>query len=152
MTIEQRLQTCAAGDSRHSLLLAQWTFDKALLGRSLNSVSTGFPHYSLHDATHSETILREIEKIRGAHTEVLSAVDCWLLLEAAYWHDLGMVLAYSERNELIESDEFALILRQLREEPGDLPSTHAGLPILWRRATPPIVPHFSMRNVAFALS
>lgn len=71
-----------------------------------------FQHYSRHDATHSVNILESIELMLGKdRIDKLSAGDLWLILESAYFHDIGMSLNYHDLVELWESEEFKTYLR-----------------------------------------
>lgn len=66
-----------------------------------------FQHYSRHDATHSINILESVEMILGKmRVELLSAGDLWLLLESAYFHDIGMSLKYEELLDLWKDEDF----------------------------------------------
>lgn len=120
MTIEERLKQADNSGRNSSLLWAQWRFDKDLLTRSLNTIATLFPHYSLHESSHSRTILSEIEKIIGNKIESLSFVDCWLMLEAAYWHDVGMILPDEEKLQVTASSEFIDFVRDKADNTDDL--------------------------------
>src|SRR5579862_5947879 len=93
LDIEKALTKRCEADPQYATLLAQWTFDKQLVGRALQSVTLIFPHYSLHDASHADTILRQMARVLGPRRiDQLGPTDLWLLLEAAYHHDLGMVV------------------------------------------------------------
>jgi hypothetical protein len=119
MKIEERLRSSEIGSTNSALLWAQWRFDRELVARSLNVISTVFPHYSLHESSHSISIILEIEKILGANIDKLSFVDSWLLLESAYWHDIGMIVTHEEKKEIIESPEFLNFLQQLTCQSND---------------------------------
>lgn len=120
MKIENRLKQLASTNSNYSLLWAQWEFDKKLLHRALNTISRDFPHYSLHDSSHSSTIITQIEKVISPDIEKLSATDCWLLLEACYWHDAGMIISKEEKRTLVSSDKFKNFLTDLIKNNSDL--------------------------------
>lgn len=76
-----------------SILMGQWVFDKTNIPNALKAIAGVFPHYSLHDETHSESIINNIVKMLGREViKSLSCTDLWLLLESAYCHDLGMVV------------------------------------------------------------
>lgn len=124
MAIEERLRSLAQTNSNYSLLLAQWEFDKKLLQRALNAVSTTFPHYSLHDSSHSSTIITQIEKIILPDIDKLSATDCWLLLESCYWHDAGMIITKQQKKDLVNDKEFQIFIDEHIEFQSDL-SIHA---------------------------
>jgi hypothetical protein len=76
-----------------------------------------FPHYSLHDESHSRTILERIASLLGPSVPKLSATDLWFLLEAAYLHDIGMVALDATKREDLTSTEFAEHLRELADGP-----------------------------------
>ena len=64
----------------------------------LQNISQYFPHYSLHDETHSESILNNIVKMLGKDKiNRMSVVDLWLLLTSAYYHDTGMYISAEDK-------------------------------------------------------
>lgn len=119
MKVENRLRFLASKNPNYTPLLAQWEFDKRLISRALNTVSNSFPHYSLHDVTHSSTIINQIEKVIAPNIELLSATDCWLLLEACYWHDCGMIVNQDEKLELVKDKDFINYLGMLKNDGGE---------------------------------
>ena len=107
MLLEQRLNECSAEDGALAPLSAQWGFDKRLISKALQSVGNLFPHYSRHDESHSRQILINIERILGpSRISQMSGTDVWLLLEAAYLHDIGMVVTQQEKELDWKSPEF----------------------------------------------
>ncbi|SET17530.1 HD domain-containing protein [Thorsellia anophelis] len=94
---------------------AQWKFDKELLSKSLQHIGSFFSHYSRHDASHSRKLITNIERILGERLMHLSATDMWLILEAAYSHDIGMVITEKQLSDLDESD-FEQFLNELAED------------------------------------
>lgn len=126
MQIEKRLKQLAEQNPNYSLLWAQWEFDKKLLSRALNTVSRDFPHYSLHDASHSSTIVTQIEKVIAPNIEHLSATDCWLILESCYWHDAGMLITHKDKESLLRDEGFISYLKHLSRSNGEL-SQHANI-------------------------
>ena len=102
--IEQTLCEKAATISEAKKYVQQWELAKDYVPQILNTISHFFPHYSLHDATHSQTILNNIELIMGRDViSKLSVVDLWLLLTAAYYHDLGMVVTKEDKVEYLKN-------------------------------------------------
>lgn len=98
-------------------LAGQWFFDQELVKKALNNINVFYPHYSIHDASHSDQILVNIERIIGDETiSMLSASDTWLILEAAYWHDIGMVLPMNALKSEWKSAEFESYLAGLRND------------------------------------
>lgn len=101
------------------LLESQWRFDQKLIPKALQAVGQIFPHYSRHDQSHSDQILINIERILGEDRVVLlSATDVWLLLEAAYWHDIGMVIPRQALLDALSNPEFQAYRRQVAAEDG----------------------------------
>ena len=89
------------------ILYAQWNYDKKIIPVALNTISQLFPHYSLHDETHSKTIINNIVRIIGKENLCkLSSIDIWLILEASYCHDIGMVVSFEEIAKTLNSVEF----------------------------------------------
>jgi len=82
------------------LLESQWRFDQELISKALQNVSSIFPHYSRHDASHSRQIIVNIERILGDKIQYLTATDTWLILESAYNHDIGMVITQKQIEDM----------------------------------------------------
>lgn len=88
----QHLKQKGEQHSSLSTLVNQWGFDEKLIPKALQTVGNLFPHFSRHDESHSKQILVNIERLLGENIALLTATDTWLILEAAYWHDIGMVV------------------------------------------------------------
>lgn len=111
--LEEQLQHKSL-NTEQSILMGQWEFDKKNIPMALKAVSSIFPHYSLHDETHSLSILNNIVKILGKDTiEKLSCTDLWLILECAYSHDLGMVVTAERIHEVLSGDEFVKYFKKV---------------------------------------
>lgn len=94
-----------------------WLFIKKDITNQLDNVSVYFPHFSLHDSSHSETIISQMERILGEdRINGLSFSDIFLLLLVAYSHDLGMVLQYSEVEEYFRSEEYINDLNRFSQD------------------------------------
>lgn len=101
-------------DTQSEILFAQWNYDKKVIPTALNAVSSLFPHYSLHDETHSITIINNIVRVLGVdNIEKLSAIDIWLILEASYSHDIGMVVTSEELIQSLNSSDFIKFFEDL---------------------------------------
>lgn len=115
ITFESELKARADSDSAVAPLHAQWIYDQRLIAAALESVGRVFPHYSRHDSSHSNTILVQISRILGPRISLLSATDLWLLLEAAYHHDIGMVVTDAQIREWWPTKEFRTHLVELAQ-------------------------------------
>lgn len=112
--IKTRLQHLCNQDESLKTLWAQWTFDEQLISKALNNIGQIFPHYSLHDASHSNQIVTNIERILGEENiNLLSATDLWLILESAFCHDIGMVLSMETVRKDWSEKEFQIHLESI---------------------------------------
>lgn len=98
-------------------LVNQWGFDVQLIPKALQTVGNLFPHYSRHDESHSKQILVNIERLLGDNIRLLTATDTWLILEAAYWHDIGMVVPHEDIVAACEQEAFKMYLERIRLAP-----------------------------------
>ena len=113
--IERRLKEKATDEL--SILNSQWNFDKELVPRALQAIVTTFPHYSMHDISHSECILDNVTKLLGESAiDEMTCTDLWLLLEAAYYHDIGMVVTADMLDEALKDDSFKEYARDYIEK------------------------------------
>ncbi len=105
--IEERFEELCDKIRTGKKVLNQWRRDKERYISYTDISSFDFQHYSLHDKSHSISILRSIQMILGEERlNLLSISDLWLLLESAYCHDIGMSLTYEELCDLWKKDEF----------------------------------------------
>lgn len=100
-------------DPNTKILMSQWEFDEKLVGKSLENVGSYYPHFSSHNESHSQQILVNIERLLGDNINKLTATDTWLILEAAYWHDIGMLFSADEVQTVINDDEFKDYVEEL---------------------------------------
>lgn len=111
--LEDKLYEKTKG-SQSEILFAQWNYDKKVIPAALQSVSNLFPHYSLHDESHSITIINNIVRVFGCENiEKLSAIDIWLILEASYSHDIGMVVSSEDMIDALSSSVFLNYFEEL---------------------------------------
>jgi hypothetical protein len=104
-------------DTQSDILYAQWNYDKRLIPNALQAISNLFPHYSLHDESHSIAIINNIVRIVGKENiEKLSAIDLWLILEASYYHDIGMVVSSDKLSQAINSSDFIQFFKGLQQD------------------------------------
>lgn len=103
-------------DSNTRILMSQWEFDEKLVGKSLENVGSYYPHFSSHNESHSQQILVNIERLLGNNIEKLTATDTWLILEAAYWHDIGMLFNADEVQQVFKEDGFKEYVESLAND------------------------------------
>jgi len=101
-------------DKQSQILYAQWNYDKKIIPEILQTISSIFPHYSLHDESHSITIINNIVRILGKkNIGKLSAIDLWFILEASYKHDIGMAVSASEIQGTLRSKDFRSFFKNI---------------------------------------
>ncbi|MFJ1521087.1 ATP-binding protein, partial [Acinetobacter sp. ABJ_C1_1] len=108
---------CEADDNV-KILLSQWEFDQKLVGKALENIGGFYPHFSNHNASHSQQILVNIERILGNDIDLLTATDTWLILEAAYWHDVGMLVDAKNAKEVHFNPDFSFMIQTIATEKG----------------------------------
>lgn len=108
---------CEADDNV-KILLSQWEFDQKLVGKALENIGGFYPHFSNHNASHSQQILVNIERILGNDIDLLSATDTWLILEAAYWHDVGMLVDAQNAKAVHSNPDFNFMIQTIANEKG----------------------------------
>lgn len=112
--LEDHLKECSEKYPRYENLYATWNLNKETCINALKSVSINYTHFSEHDDSHSQTIIDKIEMLLGDRIRNLSPTDTWLILHAAYTHDLGMLLKMKDLEEAWKSEEFKEFLEQER--------------------------------------
>lgn len=80
----------------------KWGADKSCYTSCTSTTVFDFQHFSMHDESHSISILKYIELLLGRDRiqEHMGVGDLWLLLQCAYFHDIGMTLTRDEMEEL----------------------------------------------------
>ncbi|MDS7932631.1 ATP-binding protein [Acinetobacter sp. V91_7] len=103
-SLEKHFEIACNRHPHLKLLESQWRFDQELISKALQNIGSIFPHYSRHDASHSRQIIVNIERILGDKIRYLTATDTWLILEAAYSHDIGMVITQKQIEDMNTPD------------------------------------------------
>lgn len=103
--------------SPYEVLLVQWRAAKTYIPNILSMIGNIFPHYSLHDATHSEKILSNICRILGENQiRGLSTTDIWMLLFVAYFHDIGMFVSRDDIIKTVKEKEFLQYINEKKQD------------------------------------
>lgn len=115
-SLENHLKTVCDEFTEYNILKATWDINKKRLPKALTAIGFNFPHYSEHDESHSKTIINNIEMILGeGRIKDLSPTDTWLILMAAYTHDLGMLIYHEILEKKWISDDFQEYLITMKE-------------------------------------
>jgi len=153
ISLESALKAHAISNRNAALLHAQWEFDHRLLTQALGSVGAWFPHYSLHDGSHSSTIITQIERVLGPkRIEQLSPTDLWLILESAYWHDSGMLVSEPSARKLWLHEETRTRLESWRTSRDDERRENAQLLLAGPNLKNPEWPFEVRRRLILAIS
>jgi molecular chaperone HtpG len=73
----------------------------------LGRVSDTFAQYTLHDKTHSMSVLRIMDQIIPEETmRYMNELELALLILSAFLHDIGLVVPKRERDEIPRSSDF----------------------------------------------
>lgn len=115
--LENHLNSLCSQYPKYINLYSTWTLNRRACTDLLKNVVIRYPHFSMHDSSHAETVISNIERLLGSRVESLSPTDTWLLLHAAYAHDLGMVVKWSEIQNLWTQPEFQKYLLSLTSSP-----------------------------------
>jgi hypothetical protein len=106
-TLKAHLKQICDENPQFGNLWATWELNQKAFSEMLNNIVRTYPHYSMHDSNHSETIISNIEMLLGVERiKALSPTDVWLLLNSAYAHDIGMVLLHSDVQKLWSEGAF----------------------------------------------
>lgn len=120
LTIERQLEKYYEKEKhaeRNAVLWHAWCQNKRWFSQLLETTLGSFPSYSRHDESHAQTVLHNIELILGEdRIRELSASDCFMLLHTVYIHDIGMVITYSDRKEIVQNDHFLEMVDELAED------------------------------------
>jgi len=83
----------------------------------LDLIASGpFSEFTLHNRDHPKKLLHLMEFLLPDSTcEALSALECYVLVAAAFLHDLGMVLTSTERERILASEELQDSIREWPE-------------------------------------
>ena len=114
--LEQHLADICNSSDTYANLLSVWNINKKRCQEVLSTVIMNYPHYTNHDVSHCEAIITNIEMLLGEKViRSLSPTDTWLLLQAAYLHDIGMVIECKRVEENWETKEFQEYLHEMEE-------------------------------------
>lgn len=115
--IEEKFEEKVRNNDSFKTLSNQWNLAKENVTKILSAVTLVFPHYTLHDESHSIAILNNIVKILGKDTiDNLCTTDLWLLLNVAYYHDLGMFVSGDDMSAIFQGDEFKAHIKKIMDD------------------------------------
>lgn len=105
-TLEAHLEILGNECEEAKKLQSIWILLRGDLEEHLQRSQSTFVTFSLHDSSHSRSIIRNIERFLGTdRIEQLSVTDTFVLLVCAYAHDFGMALSIEDIYELLGSND-----------------------------------------------
>ena len=113
-SLDMHLKMYCDANKEYQNLYSTWSLNKKTCTEALKTVLIRYPHFSMHDSSHAEAILSKIEMLLGDRINTLSPTDTWLILNAAYAHDLGMIVKWEEIQKLWNCSEFQEYLKTLK--------------------------------------
>lgn len=112
----KHLKMISESDEKYKNLYALWVLDEEMYSKALMTIINTFPHYSMHDSSHSWSIINKIEMILGENRiKQLSPTDAFLILESAFLHDFGMIVTDKEQKDLWNNPEFKKYIDDIKK-------------------------------------
>lgn len=113
LTLEQHFENIAEDYPAIQEIYSLWILIKKRIEDELIPSRSVFVSYSLHDGSHSRTVIQAIERFLGEdRIRRLSVTDTFMLLACAYAHDYGMSLTFNKIYDILGSEEFESFLRE----------------------------------------
>lgn len=113
-SLVKHLKLLCDQDAKYKNLYAVWTLDQEVYSKALMAIPINFPHYSLHESSHSLSIINKIEMILGEdRIKSLSPTDTFMILESAFLHDFGMIIDDKELYKTWSTSSFQRYLKNL---------------------------------------
>lgn len=117
LTLEEHFKNMALFSHETKMLYNVWELLRTDITEHLASSRSVFVHFSLHDSTHSRTVISAIEMFLGEERiKMLSVTDTFMLLVCAYAHDYGMALSIDQVYSVLQSGGFATYIAEERKK------------------------------------
>lgn len=106
MTLESHFMEMSQQSEEAKELYSIWNILKKDMEKQLVYTQSAFTTFSLHDSSHSRSIVQNIERFLGSErVSKLSITDTFAILTCAYAHDYGMALTADDVYELLKSGD-----------------------------------------------
>lgn len=110
--LERHLENLAERYSKVKELHSLWLLLRKRIEEELTNCSSIFVNYSLHDGSHSRSIIQAVERFLGEKRICqLSATDTFMLLACVYSHDYGMSQTFNKIYDILGSTDFMTFLK-----------------------------------------
>lgn len=116
-----------SGDRVSTWLLDQVQSIISQATNHLKYVTRVMPEFDIHDASHSEAVLKIIEDLLGTKAKKLQSFDIFYIIGSAYLHDCGMAISDYEMRimELTEGTDKKYVNEESLKNDGKRCYTHA---------------------------
>ena len=109
--MEQRLRDLCMNNSEYESKYHQYENVVRVFVDKLRVVPVYFPHFSKHDSSHSQNIIKYIGMLLGdQRINKLSVSDLLVFLLSCYAHDIGMSLRYENIHDVMGGEQLKKIL------------------------------------------
>ncbi len=116
LTLEKHFEELAELNPDVKNLHSLWILLKKDLIDELKNTRGIFVHFSLHDESHSRSVIRAIERFLGEERiRKLQATDTFMLLCCSYAHDYGMAMSFQQIYNALKDDDFINFLKKQEE-------------------------------------
>lgn len=113
LTIERHFHNLAQDYPAVAELYSLWILLKKRIEEQLTHSSGIFANYSLHDKSHSLSVIQSIGRLLGEERiGRLSATDTFMLLVCVYAHDYGMAQTFNKVYDILGSEKFREFVRE----------------------------------------
>lgn len=110
--LERHLENLSESYPKVKELHSLWLLLRKRIEEELTNCSSIFVNYSLHDGSHSRSIIQAVEQFLGEKRICqLSATDTFMLLACIYSHDYGMSQTFNKIYDILGSADFKTFLK-----------------------------------------
>lgn len=112
--LERHLENLAESYPKVKELHSLWLLLRKRIEEELTHCGSIFVNYSLHDGSHSRTVIQAVEQFLGEERICrLSATDTFMLLACIYSHDYGMSQTFNKIYDILGSADFQIFLNKM---------------------------------------
>lgn len=116
-TLERHFENLAQSYSEVQEVYSLWSLLKKRIEEQLVHSSGVFANYSLHDKSHSLSVIQSVERLLGEERICkLSVTDTFMLLVCIYAHDYGMAQTFNKVYDILGSVRFKEFIEEKEKD------------------------------------
>lgn len=128
LSIEKHFKQICENNPDFEVYYNIWKITKLNLKEHLNNSRNSFSMFSLHDFSHSESIILAIERYLGEkNISELSLTDSFLILVSCYAHDIGMAIELDKVFGLLQEEEYLKFIEEYFNEDDETESKYVSV-------------------------